>query len=85
MKKTTRQSSFFATLSGAKNWAERLAAIKAKASKGGKGKPNAELKIDDANGETMDFPEIGDVSEIAEGVAVTATDGDHIFEVDGKI
>lgn len=86
MKKTTRPAGFFATLTGPKNWAERLAAIKAKAKKNtSKPEPNAALKIDDANGETMDFPEIGDVSEIAEGVAVTAADGEHVFEADGKI
>lgn len=85
MKKVIRPAGFFATLTAPKSWAERIAAIKAKASKAGKQKPTAKLEIDDANGEKLDFPEIGDVSEIAEGVAVVATDGDHVFEADGKI
>jgi hypothetical protein len=42
------------------------------------------LEIDDANGETLIFPEIGDASEIAEDVAVTATDGAHVMTVDGR-
>lgn len=85
MKKVIRPAGFFATLTAPKSWAERLAAIKAKASKAGKQKATAKLEIDDANGEKLDFPEIGDVSEIAEGVTVVATDGDHVFEADGKI
>jgi len=46
----------------------------------------AKLEIDDqATGEKLIFPEIGAVSEIAEGVAVTATDGTHVFEADGTV
>jgi len=85
MKKTIRKGGFFASMGSPKSWLERAAAIKAKAQKGGKPEPSALLKIDDANGETMEFPEIGDVSEIVEGVAVTAADGEHVFEADGKI
>lgn len=85
MKKVTRPAGFFATLKGAKSWAERVAAIKAKAQKPGKQKPNAKLDIDDANGETMEFPEIGDISEIKEGTVVNATQGEHVFEADGKL
>lgn len=78
MNKPIKKSSFFATATGALSWKERLAGIRGKA----KPKATAKLEIDDANGETLMFPEIGDVSEIAEGVAVTATDGDHVFVAD---
>ncbi len=78
MKKTIRSGSFFAKAEGALSWKDRLAKMRGK----GKAKPTAKLEIDDATGETLVFPEIGDVSEIAEGVAVTATDGDHVFTAD---
>lgn len=60
-------------------WRERLAALKGK---GKQHKPTAKLEVDDATGEKLVFPEIGDISEIAEGVAVTATDGEHVFVAD---
>lgn len=78
MKKTIRSGSFFAKAEGAPTWRDRLAKMRGK----GKAKPTAKLEIDDATGETLVFPEIGDVSEIAEGVAVTATNGDHVFVAD---
>lgn len=37
----------------------------------------AELIIDDANGTSLTFPDISDISEIAEGVAVSAPDGTY--------
>lgn len=60
-------------------WRERLAALKGK---GKQHKSTAKLEIDDATGEKLVFPEIGDVSEIAEGVAIEATDGEHVFVAD---
>lgn len=45
-------------------------------------KVNAELVIDDANGKTVTFPEITEVSELAVGVATDAEDGTYVF-VDG--
>src|SRR6187402_1573001 len=78
MKKTIRSGGFFAKAEGAPSWKDRLAKMT------GKAKPTAtaRLEIDDANGEKLVFPEIGDVSEIAEGVAVSATDGEHVFTSD---
>lgn len=78
MKKVVRTAGFFAKAEGAPSWRDRLAKMKL----GGARKPTAKLEIDDANGEKLVFPEIGDVSEIAEGVAVTATDGTHVFVAD---
>lgn len=78
MKKVVRTGGFFAKAEGAPSWRDRLAKMKL----GGARKPTAKLEIDDANGEKLIFPEIGDVSEIAEGVAVTATDGTHVFVAD---
>jgi len=78
MKKTIRSGGFFAKAEGAPSWKDRLAKMTGKA----KPKATAKLEIDDANGEKLLFPEIGDVSEIAEGVAVTATDGEHVFTSD---
>jgi len=78
MKKTIRPGSFFARAEGATSWKDRLAKMTGKA----KPKATAKLEIDDANGEKLLFPEISDVSEIAEGVAVTATDGEHVFTSD---
>ncbi len=80
MKKTIRTGGFFAKAEGAPSWRDRLAKMRGKA----KPKPTAKLEIDDATGETLVFPEIGDISEIAKDVAVTATDGDHVFTADGK-
>ena len=37
----------------------------------------AELVIDDASGTTLTFPDISDISEIAEGVAIDAADGTY--------
>lgn len=42
-------------------------------------KIKAELVIDDSTGVPRTFPEISDVSEIAEGVAVDAPDGTYVF------
>jgi hypothetical protein len=78
MKKVVRTAGFFAKAEGAPSWRDRLAKMKL----GGARKSTAKLEIDDANGEKLIFPEIGDVSEIAEGVAVTATDGTHVFVAD---
>ena len=79
MKKTIRPGGFFAKAEGGLSWKDRLAKMRGK----GKPKPTAKLEIDDAvSGEKLIFPEIGDVSEIAEGVAVTATDGPHVFTAD---
>lgn len=81
MKKTIRTGAFFAKAEGVLSWKDRAAKIL------GKNKPKptatAKLEIDDSvSGEKLIFPEIGDVSEIAEGVAVTATDGPHVFTAD---
>jgi phage tail protein X len=38
----------------------------------------AELKVDDVNGVSITFPDISDVAEIAEGVAVAAPDGTYV-------
>lgn len=80
MKIPFRKASTLSKAEGSKlGWRERLAALKGK---GKQHKSSAKLEIDDATGETLIFPEIGDVSEIVEGVAVTATDGDHVFVAD---
>lgn len=78
MKKVIRTGGFFAKAEGGLSWKDRLAKMRGKS----KPKPTAKLEIDDATGETLVFSEIGDVSEIAEGVAVTATDGEHVFVAD---
>jgi len=81
MKKTIRTGGFFAKAEGVLSWKDRAAKILGKT----KPKPTAtaKLEIDDAvSGEKLVFSEIGDVSEIAEGVAVTATDGPHVFTAD---
>lgn len=39
----------------------------------------AELVIDDSNGVTLTFPDISDIAEIAEGVAVDAPDGTYVI------
>lgn len=80
MNKNLISARFFAKADGQTlGWRDRLAKLK-----GFKAKPKAtaKLEVDDANGEKMIFPEIGDVSEIKEGVAVTATDGTHVFVAD---
>ena len=38
----------------------------------------AELVIDDSNGVTLTFPDISEVAEIAEGVAIDAPDGTYV-------
>lgn len=81
MNKRPISARFFAKADGLTlGWRDRLAKLK-----GFKATPKAtaKLEVDDANGEKMMFPEIGDVSEIKEGVAVTATDGSHVFVADG--
>jgi hypothetical protein len=42
------------------------------------------FEIDGANGEKLTFPEANDITEIEEGSAVTAEDGEHVFVADGK-
>ena len=37
----------------------------------------AELVVDDANGTSLTFPDISDISEIAQGVAIDAPDGTY--------
>lgn len=81
MKHVVRNGAFFAKAEGAPTWRDRLAKMKLA---GGPRKATAILEIDDANGETLVFPEIGDVSEIAAEVTVTATDGSHVITADGK-
>jgi len=80
MKQIPRTGRFFAKAEGVLSWKDRAARML------GKNKPKptatAKLEIDDANGEKLVFPEIGDVSEIAAEVAVTATDGPHVFTAD---
>ena len=39
----------------------------------------AELIIDDSNGTSLTFPDISDIAEIAEGVAVDAPDGTYVI------
>jgi hypothetical protein len=39
----------------------------------------AELVIDDASGTTLTFPDISDIAEIAEGVAIDAPDGTYVI------
>lgn len=39
----------------------------------------AELVIDDSNGVTLTFPDISDIAEISEGVAVDAPDGTYVI------
>lgn len=80
MKIPFRKAATLSKAEGSKlGWRERLAALKGK---GKQHKSTAKLEIDDATGETLVFPEIGDVSEIAEGVAIEATDGEHVFVAD---
>lgn len=78
-----RKAGTFAKAEGQpKTWKERLAGLKGAGR--AKAKPSAKLEIDDATGETLSFPDIGDVSEILEGVTVVATDGDHVFTADAS-
>lgn len=46
-------------------------------------KVKAELVIDDSNGVSLTFPDISDIAEIAEGVAVDAPDGTYVV-ADGE-
>ena len=39
----------------------------------------AELVLDDSNGVTLTFPDISDIAEIAEGVAIDAPDGTYVI------
>lgn len=39
----------------------------------------AELVIDDSNGTSLTFPDISDIAEIAEGVAIDAPDGTYVI------
>ena len=80
MKIPFRKAATLSKAEGSKlGWRERLAALKGK---GKQHRATAKLEIDDATGEKLIFPEIGDVSEIAEGVAIEATDGEHVFVAD---
>ena len=80
MKIPLRRAATLSKAEGSKlGWRERLAALKGK---GKQHRATAKLEIDDATGEKLIFPEIGDVSEIAEGVAIEATDGEHVFVAD---
>lgn len=82
MNRNFRPAGTFAKAEGQqKTWKDRFAGLT-----GGrkKNKPNAKLEIDDATGETLVFPDIGDVSEILEGVTVTATNGPHVFTADSS-
>ena len=45
----------------------------------------AELVIDDASGTTLTFPDISDISEIAEGVAIDAADGTYTIANDEEV
>lgn len=83
MKRIFRPAGTFAKAEGQpKTWKDRFAGLT-----GGKkkDKPSAKLEIDDATGETLIFPDLGDISEIVEGVTVTATDGDHVFTADNSV
>ena len=42
----------------------------------------AELVIDDSNGTSLTFPDISDIAEIAEGVAIDAPDGTYVIAND---
>ena len=42
----------------------------------------AELVIDDSNGVTLTFPDISDIAEITQGVAVDAPDGTYVIAND---
>lgn len=42
----------------------------------------AELVIDDSNGTSLTFPDISDIAEIAEGVAIDAPDGTYAIAND---
>lgn len=42
----------------------------------------AELVVDDSNGVALTFPDISDIAEIAEGVAVDAPDGTYVVAND---
>jgi len=63
-----------------KNWKTVLAAMMGE-------KPTAKMlfEINDANGTTLTFPDASDLSEVVEGVATTAADGNYVFEADSKI
>ena len=39
----------------------------------------AELVLDDSNGVTLTFPDISDIAEITEGVAIDAPDGTYVI------
>lgn len=84
MNRNFKQGSFFAKAEGEpKSWKDRFAKLTGK--KPAAKSAEAKLEIQDATGETLIFPEIGDVSEIVEKVKVTATDGDHVFTVDNSV
>ena len=84
MKKVIIKSGLFAKADAqAKPWKERLAKLKAKF--GGDKRPTAKLEIDGANGEKIIFPEIGDISEVQDGIAVEAENGKHVFTVDSSV
>lgn len=84
MKRIIRKGQFFAKAEGAKlTWKQRAAALVK-----GKKKEEATAKLeiaDRATGKVIVFPEIGAVSEIDTDVAVTAEDGQYVFEADGFV
>lgn len=83
MNRNFRKAGTFAKAEGQpKTWRERFAGLTGKGK--AKAKPSAKLEIDDATGETMVFPDLGDVSEILEGVTVEAKDGPHVFTADSS-
>jgi len=63
-------------------WREAAAKLGIKVPK--EKKPNMLFEIDGANGEKLTFTEANDVTEIKEGSAVTAEDGEHVFVTDGN-
>lgn len=64
------------------NWKQLLANMGIKPAKTG---ATNLLEVTGATGELISFPDISDPTEIAEGTAVVADDGDHIFEADTKV
>lgn len=84
MKKVIKKGHFFAKAEGSKLTLRQRAEALIK----GRKKPEATAKLeiaDRATGTVIVFPEIGAVSEIDTDVAVTAEDGQYVFEADGFV
>ena len=64
-----------------KNWKESLAKMIGVSKEK---KATMLFEVDDATGAKLTFPDIADLTELAEGVAVTAENGEHVFEADGN-